>query len=168
MVMTRVIFQNICHLALRLFNWFKKLETCCKLEVKILPVIICVTWCLILTQHGCIHGKLLLLVVLCNTTLKSFDITFKVTMMCFWDLMNSTASLCLKFSKFFPLTSMIWSPTLNPAFSAGEPRSTLQNSTQLHPKSVQLFVQWLGCISTVYCLMHRDKYCGLYYSKVSP
>lgn len=51
-------------------------------------------------------------------------------MMCFWDLMNSTASLCLRFSKFFPFTSINWSPTLNPAFSAGEPRSTLQNFDQ--------------------------------------
>ena len=34
-------------------------------------------------------------------------VTFSVTIMCFCDLMNSTASLCLMFSKFFPLTSMI-------------------------------------------------------------
>ena len=35
------------------------------------------------------------------------DVTLSVTIMCFWDLMKSTASLCLRFSKFFPLTSMI-------------------------------------------------------------
>lgn len=60
----------------------------------------------------------------CQTSL--LKVTFKITMMCFCDLMNSTASLCLRFSKFFPFTSINWSPTLNPAFSAGEPGSTLQ------------------------------------------
>lgn len=53
------------------------------------------------------------------------NVTLSVTIMCFWDLMKSTASLCLRFSKFFPLTSMIWSPTWNPACSANEPASIL-------------------------------------------
>lgn len=91
-----------------------------------------------------------------------FILTFSVTMICLLFLMNSTASLCFIFSKFFPLTLSIWSPTRKPASSASEPGSTLKQQNIIVASIDTLiysqeFTQQLISMYTMYSL--KFHYC---------